>query len=230
MEKFCDIYDRAAERKGGSHILDDLLSQPKTRDELLKVSGNQWLEEFTRKIFQSGFYWSVIDNKWPGFREVFWNFDVSKLIMMSPEQLEKCAGDERIVRNYKKVMTVPANASMIHYSTQENGVNFSEFIANWPGEDIIGLWAWLKKHGVRLGGNTGPYALRAMGKDTFLLSRDVEAYLRAHKIVEGGIQTKKSLTQAQTFFNELQQESGLSLQEISQTISMSVGDNVVGII
>ena len=28
--------------------------------------------EFTRKIFQSGFYWSVIEKKWPGFEEVFW--------------------------------------------------------------------------------------------------------------------------------------------------------------
>ncbi|HAG41377.1 MAG TPA: 3-methyladenine DNA glycosylase, partial [Pseudoalteromonas sp.] len=40
-------------------------------------------------------------------------------------------------------------------------------VANWPGDDTIGLWAYLKKHGARLGGNTGPYALRALGKDTF---------------------------------------------------------------
>ena len=229
MEKFRDIYNRAAERKGGEHILDELMGRPKTTQELAAVSGDQWLEEFTRKIFQSGFYWSVIDKKWPGFREVFWDFNVGKLIMMPPEQLEKCAEDERIVRNYKKVMTIPVNASMIHFSTHENGTDFRHFIADWPSEDIIGLWQWLKKHGARLGGNTGPYALRAMGKDTFLLSRDVEAYLRVHEIVEGGIQTKKSLTQAQAFFNELQQESGLSLQEISRAISMSVGDNVVGL-
>jgi hypothetical protein len=71
--------------------------------------------------------------------------------------------------------------------------------------------------------------LRTLGKDTFLFSRDVESYLRAHKIIDGGLQTKKSLTSAQHFFNELQQQSGLSLQELSLLVAYSVGDNRVGI-
>lgn len=187
-----------------------------------------WLEEFTRKIFQSGFYWSVINNKWPGFREVFWDFSVAKLLMMPPDMLEQKATDERIVRNFKKVQTIPENAYMIHEVASEHG-SFSQFIADWPSDDIIGLWGYLKKHGARLGGNTGPYALRTLGKDTFLFSRDVESYLRAHKIIDGGLQTKKSLTSAQHFFNELQQQSGLSLQELSLLVAYSVGDNRVGI-
>ncbi len=228
-ESFEEIYSRAAARKGGAKHLELLLSCPRTSDELLKLSDNDWLEEFTRKIFQSGFYWSVINNKWPGFREVFWQFDVNKLVLMPPEMLEKCAEDERIVRNYKKVMTVPVNASMIHFFPQDHGVSFTEFVANWPSDDIIGLWSLLKKHGARLGGNTGPYALRALGKDTFLLSRDVEAYLRAHKVIDGGLQSKKSLAAIQAFFNALQEESGRSLQEISQLIAYGVGDNHVGL-
>ena len=116
---------------------------------------------------------------------------------------------------------------MINFSKKDNDLNFNEFIAQWPVDDIVGLWAWLKKHGARLGGNTGPYSLRAMGKDTFLLSRDVESYLRAHKIIDGGLQSKKSLAAIQSFFNEMRAQSGLSLQEISQTISYSVGDNRV---
>eukprot|EP00487_Bulimina_marginata_P011959 TRINITY_DN7976_c0_g1_i1.p1 TRINITY_DN7976_c0_g1~~TRINITY_DN7976_c0_g1_i1.p1 ORF type:complete len:124 (+),score=10.28 TRINITY_DN7976_c0_g1_i1:68-439(+) len=117
---------------------------------------------------------------------------------------------------------------MIHDVASEHG-SFSTFIANWPAEDIIGLWAYLKKKGARLGGNTGPYALRTLGKDTFLLSRDVESYLRAHKIIGGGLQTKKSLVAAQAFFNELQRQSDLSLQELSLIVAYSVGDNRVGI-
>jgi len=142
--------------------------------------------------------------------------------------LEQKASDERIVRNYKKVKTITENAYMIHEVTAQHG-SFSQFIANWPSEDIIGLWAYLKKHGARLGGNTGPYALRALGKDTFLLSRDVESYLRAHKIIDGGLQTKKSLIAAQAFFNELHQQSGLSMQELSLIVAYGVGDNRVGI-
>lgn len=225
MEKFTSIYQRAAKRKGGEKHLEQLLSKPLSSKKLLKVTDDEWLEEFTRKIFQSGFYWSVIDKKWPGFREVFWDFNINKLLMMPPEMLEEKSSDERIVRNFKKVNTIPVNASMIHFSTKDNGVAFNQFIAEWPTDDIIGLWAWLKKHGARLGGNTGPYTLRQMGKDTFLLSRDIESYLRVHNIIDGGLQSKKSLNAIQAFFNHMQKESGRSLQEISQVIAFSVGDN-----
>lgn len=228
MEKFNDIYLRATERKGGEAQLKMLLSKPLSDKQLAKLPDSAWLSEFTKKIFQSGFYWSVIEKKWPGFEEVFWRFDVEALLMMSPEQQEKAASNERIVRNYKKVQTVQANAYMIHEIASQHG-SFSQFIADWPSNDIVGLWQYLKKHGARLGGNTGPYALRVLGKDTFLLSRDCESYLRSHKIVDGGLQTKKSLVAIQCFFNELQQQSGLSYQELSQIISYSCGDNIVGI-
>jgi len=228
MEKFSDIYTRAVERKGSEKMLKLLLAKPLSKKQLSTLTDDDWLEEFTRKVFQSGFYWSVINNKWPGFREVFWDFSVDKLLMMPPDMLEQKATDERIVRNYKKVKTITENAYMIHCIAEEHG-SFSQFVANWPADDIIGLWAYLKKHGSRLGGNTGPYALRALGKDTFLLSRDVESYLRAHKIIDGGLQSKKSLTAAQAFFNEMQKQSGLSMQELSLIVAYGVGDNRVGI-
>ncbi|MDP5138352.1 DNA-3-methyladenine glycosylase I, partial [Rheinheimera baltica] len=75
---------------------------------------------------------------------------------------------------------------------------------------------------------TGPYALRAIGKDTFILSEDVEAYLRATKVFDGGVSSKRSLTQIQQQFNLWQQESGRSLAHISQIIALSVGENIVG--
>ncbi len=89
------------------------------------------------------------------------------------------------------------------------------------------MWAHLKKHGQRLGGNTGPYALRLLGKDTFILSSDVEGYLRAQKIIDGGLQSKKSLTAIQAYFNQLQQESGYSLTQLSRLIAFASGDNYV---
>lgn len=230
MESFSDIYQRALQRKGGESALQQIISKPSSSKRLKALSGDDWLEEFTRKIFQSGFYWRVINNKWAGFREVFWNFEIEKLMLMPPDMLEEKACDTRIVRNFNKVKTIPVNAAMIYYHQQEHSESFVDFITNYPTERIIDLWAHLKKHGARLGGNTGAYALRALGKDTFILSRDVESYMRAQNIIDGGLQSKKSLEQTQAAFNDYQQESGLSLQEISQIISFSVGDNHVGII
>ena len=225
MQQFDSIYQRAVARKGSAAALENKISQPLSVVQLKQYSDDQWLEEFTRKIFQSGFYWSVVNSKWDGFREVFWQFSVEKLLMMSPEMYEQRSQDERIIRNAKKVQTIAQNCQMIFEVQQQHG-RFSDFIAQWPEDDIVGLWLYLKKHGARLGGNTGPYALRAMGKDTFLLSRDVETVLRAEEVIDGGLQSKKSLYAAQQWFNQMKEHSGLSYQALSQIVAMSVGDNL----
>nr|WP_255604838.1 DNA-3-methyladenine glycosylase I [Rheinheimera maricola] len=226
-EPFDRIYQRACDRKGGRKALDALLGESVSAAELATIADNLLLGELTKKVFQSGFVWRVVRQKWPGFCEVFFDFNIEKILLMSDEMLEAKARDERIIRNAGKVFTIRHNAMMIDDVARKHG-SFARFIADWPTTDIIGLWAYLKQHGARLGGNTGPYALRAMGKDTFILSTDVEAYLRATKVFDGGINSKRSLAQIQQQFNLWQQQSGRSLAHISQIIALSVGENLVG--
>lgn len=224
LEKFDDIYQRAAARKGGAAKLNILLG-PSQQDHLLvNIGDDRFLAEFSKKVFQSGFVWRVVENKWPNFEQSFFNFNIEKILMMPEEMMERKASDPKIIRNFNKVKTIKANAEMI-FEQQQQGHSFAEFIAKWPSDNIIGLWAYLKKHGQRLGGNTGPYALRALGKDTFLISRDVEAYFRAHDIVTGGIQTKSSLNAIQASFNDWQQQCDLSLSQLSRLIAYATGDN-----
>ena len=226
-EPFERIYQRACERKGGSVALEALLTPTRSAAELAAIPDNLLLGELTKKVFQSGFVWRVVRQKWPGFCEVFFDFAIEKMLLMSDEMLETKARDERIIRNAAKVFTIRHNAMMIDDIARKHG-SFGRFIADWPTTDIIGLWAYLKQHGARLGGNTGPYALRAIGKDTFILSTDVEAYLRATKVFDGGLNSKRSHNQIQQHFNLWQQQSGRSLTHISQIIALSSGENVVG--
>ncbi len=228
LETLDDIYQRAAARKGGANKLNILLG-PGNQDHLLKnISDDRFLSEFSKKVFQSGFVWRVVENKWPNFEESFFNFNIEKVLMMPEEMMERKASDPKIIRNFNKVKTIKANGQMI-FEEQQKGHSFAEFIANWPTDDIIGLWAYLKKHGQRLGGNTGPYALRSLGKDTFILSRDVEAYFRAHDIITGGIQTKSSLNAIQATFNHWQQQGDLSMSQLSRLIAYATGDNHIHI-
>ena len=244
-EKFTDLYQRAVKRKGGKHALELLLGQKIIGKQLhtdnaalqsvAELTDDRVLSAFTKQVFKSGFVWRVVENKWQNFEDSFFNFNIEKVLMMPEEMLERKAADPKIIRNYNKVKTIKANAQMIFDYTSEHSLehslehktSFAQFIADWPSSDIIGLWAFLKKHGQRLGGNTGPYALRLLGKDTFILSSDVEAYLRAQKIIDGGLQSKKSLTAIQAYFNQLQQESGYSLTQLSRLIALSSGDNYV---
>ena len=228
LEKFDSLYQRAAERKGGVAILNLLLGENQ-QDQLVATLGDdRILSAFSKKVFQSGFIWRVVENKWANFEELFFDFDLTKVLMMPEEMQERKAADARIIRNFKKVKTIQANAQMMFEQVQNNKSdqkNFAEFIADWPSNNIIGLWDYLKKEGQRLGGNTGPYALRAIGKDTFLLSRDIEAYFRANDIITGGIQSKSSLTAIQNSFNQWQQESCLTLSQLSRLVAYSTGDN-----
>jgi 3-methyladenine DNA glycosylase Tag len=227
---FTAVYEQACERKGGAAALQRLLSKPTSPARLRKLPADRYLAEFTRKVFQSGFVWRVVDQKWDGFEQVFWGFDVERLLMMPDDMLERKAREPTIIRNYSKVKTVRDNAVMIDTVQRQEKKPFGAFIADWPGNDIVGLWAYLKRHGSRLGGNTGPFALRALGVDTFLLTQDVEGFLRLHEVVEGGIGSKKSLASAQMYFNRLREESGWSLTELSRLVSFSFGANRVGVV
>jgi 3-methyladenine DNA glycosylase Tag len=227
MLDFATLYEFACQRKGGEAALSRLLQRPLTPSELSTIPDRVHLSELCRKIFQSGFVWRVVNNKWANFEELFWGFDIDRLIMMPDDMLERKAKDPRIIRNARKVWAIRDNAMMIHETRRRSNSSFAEFIAHWPTEDIVGLWGYLKQHGNRLGGNIGPYALRALGKDTFLLTRDVEAYLRSHGILTTGSTTKKGLAATQACFNDLRQQSGRSLTELSQIMAFCHGENGV---
>ena len=228
LEPFEDVINRAAERKGGKSIVLAMAGANEPSPDVSTISDDRWLAQFTKQIFQSGFVWRVVEQKWPGFEETFFDFNIEKMLMMPDEMWEQKCKDERIIRNGKKVMTIKDNAQMIYEVAAEYG-SFGKVVAQWPKDDVIGLWNYLKKHGARLGGNTGPYALRFLGVDTFLVSRDNEAYFRAYNLIDSGISTKKTQSTIQACFNQWQKETGMSFNALSRILSFSVGDNVVGL-
>lgn len=223
MEHFNDIYQRASARHGGEAILNTLIASPlASAEELAAIPDDRWLSSFTMSLFQSGFVWRVIRNKWPEFERAFFGFDPEKMLMLDESHFERLNNDTGIVRHAKKIAAVPANARMILDLGQPYG-GFGAFVAQWPKEDITGLWMMIKKHGQLLGGNIGPYGLRRLGGDTFAFTGDVSAYLHHHQVVEAGLGSKKGMQQAQAAFNVWHQQSGASLTEISKTIAYSIG-------
>ncbi len=224
MEKFTPIFERAIERKGGKKALQSLMPDELKQQQLIAVPDRDYLAAMTKKIFQSGFIWRVVENKWDGFEQVFWGFQPYKLELASDEQIERMAQDKRIIRNFTKVKSVRENAYFVkEISDQHNG--FGKFIAEWPPDEITQLWLYLKKHGCRLGGNTGPYFLRAMGKDTFLLTRDIVAYLIGQGLVERHPNSQRDLKLVQATFNDWQQQSSRTMAQISKIIACSIGEN-----
>ena len=77
--------------------------------------------------------WRVVDKKWPQFEEVFWQFDVKRLLMMPDDMLERKA--QAGIITFSKVKTVRENAMMID-DTERRESNPGKFIAGWPATTL----------------------------------------------------------------------------------------------
>jgi 3-methyladenine DNA glycosylase Tag len=222
MRTFNEIYEIASARKGGCDVLEKLLEPPTNLNDLAAIPDDRWLSMMAKCIFNAGFNWKVVDAKWPGFEEAFEEFEPSRVAMFNDDDLARLVSDVRIVRHGGKIRSVQENAVFVQELAREHG-GVGAFVANWPHQDFIGLLDVLKKRGSRLGGNTGPYFLRFMGCDSFILSADVTARLIAENIIDKPATSKGAMRQTQQAFNTWKEQSRRSLKEISQVLAMSVG-------
>ena len=225
MIPFKTIRARAAKRKGGDAALTALLPKLGGPQTLAKLKDDRVLAEMSKRVFSAGFVWSVIENKWPGFEAAFLKFDPKRLLHQPDEFWEKLTGDKRIVRNPQKIAAVRDNAQFVADIAREHG-SFGKFVAGWPATDQIGLLDLLAKRGSRLGGRTGQYLLRFIGRDCFITSSDVVACLRdAGLDIAESPTSKKDLKKVQDQFNIWAEETGLPLTHLSRICAMSVGEN-----
>ena len=227
LTPFARIQALAEERKGGKATLDKLLAQhkPLSPKKLAAITDDRYLSMMTRCVFQAGFNWKVIEHKWAGFEEAFHGFNPKGIAHLPPDRWDAYTADTRIVRNGPKIRTVLENAHFVWNTAEEHG-SFGTVFGQWPASDQIGLMAWLKKEGSRLGGNTGMYFTRFMGKDGFIISADVTARLQASGLAIATIPTsKRDLKQVQDAFNEWHAQTGLCYTNLSRIAGMSIGTN-----
>ena len=220
MRHFDEIYEIAAARKGGPEALEAMLPQPATAAELAALPEDRWLAQFSKSIFQAGFNWKVIEAKWDGFEEAFHGFDVGKCAFMDDDMFDGLLSDTRIVRNGTKIEAVRDNAAFLMDLRKDGGVG--AVMGGWPSEDFIGLMDLLKTKGSRLGGSTAQYALRFMGRDSWVMSVDVVARLVAEGVIDKAPTSKRAQRQVQDAFNAWMDQSGRGLTQISRVLAMSV--------
>ena len=225
MTNFASIRARAAKRKGGDAELNALLPKVKSAAALARTKDDRVLSDMTKRIFSAGFAWSVIEKKWPGFEAAFLGFEPKRLLAQPDEFWERLVSDPRIVRNGQKIMAVRTNAQFISDIAKQHG-SFGKFLAAWPATDQLGLLDVLAKQGARLGGRTGQFFLRFIGKDSFVLSMDVVACLRdAGLDISENPGSKRDLRKIQEQFNAWVEETGLPLTHLSRICAMSIGEN-----
>lgn len=220
MRTFDDLYAIALDRKGSVDALEALIHTPKSAAEIAAIPEEDWLGAFSAAIFSTGLNWKVVENKWPGILEAFKGFDVNACSMMDDDWFDALMADSRIVRNGAKVQSVRDNAVFLKSLRDRGGAG--TVFGTWPATDFIGLLALMKAEGSRIGGTTGQYALRRMGVDSFILSRDVVARLIAEGVIDKAPTSKKAMAAVQGAFNTWMDQSGRSLTEVSRVLALTL--------
>ncbi|MCW2270184.1 DNA-3-methyladenine glycosylase 1 [compost metagenome] len=221
MRDYQWLHEYCLNRFGSAAALEAHLPQAKTPEQLRAISADRYLSTLALRVFRAGLKHSLVDAKWPAFEQVFFGFDPHKVVLMGAEHLERLMQDTRIIRHLGKLKSVPRNAQMILDVEKAHG-SFGAFIADWPVNDIVGLWKYLAKHGNQMGGLSAPRFLRMVGKDTFIPTNDMAAALIAQDIIDKPPTSQRDLAQVQAAFNQWHAESGRPLCQLSVMLAHTV--------
>src|SRR5579859_6108824 len=219
MGKFDKVIALAAANKGGMAALEALLADSKSRSpaEIAAIPDNRLLSEMSRRIFQAGFSWKVVDDKWPAFEELFAGFDPRVCAALSEERFDALLKNGRIVRNAAKICSIVANAGFIQDLAAEHG-SAARFIADWPDSDYIGLLDLFEKRASRLSGQAAMRFLRGVGKPAFITTNAVVTALIREGVLTRPTVGKRDMKTIQDTFNGWSAESGRDLTAISRIL------------
>lgn len=221
MTPFETVLATAQTRAGGAAELAQRLPEPKSAKALQAVGDDRYLSQICLRVFRAGLKHSLVDAKWPAFEEVFHGFDPARVRAISDEQLEGLMGERRIIRHWGKIKSVRANAAAMTELADQHG-NFGAYLAQWPGDDVVGLWLDIAKRFNQMGGNSGPYFLRMAGKDSFILTPYVVRALNHWGAFEGEPKSKTARRRVEAVFNDWAAQSGRPLCQISTILAISV--------
>lgn len=95
-----------------------------------------YFEKMTQAVFQSGFSWQVIRNKWSNFQQAFDHFDVNTVARYTDADLERLVEDKGIVRNGRKIKATITNAGICRELIQAHG-SFHTYLRHMDGLSYV---------------------------------------------------------------------------------------------
>jgi 3-methyladenine DNA glycosylase Tag len=98
---------------------------------------SDYLDVMSKAAFQAGISWQVVENKWPGTREAFDNFNPAVIAKYSGSKMADLLEDSRVIRNHLKLEAVVFNARrMVELDKQYKG--FKKYLRSFGSyEDLV---------------------------------------------------------------------------------------------
>lgn len=120
-----------------------------------------YLEVMSKAIFQTGISWQVVNNKWPGIREAFHNFDHRAVASFTEDNLAELCQDTRVIRNRRKIEAIIDNARLM-LDLEEEHAGFQSYLRSHG--DFEACVADLRKRFKFLGDTGAFYFLYVVGE------------------------------------------------------------------
>jgi len=191
-------------------------------DELAALPDHRVLSTMSQRIFSAGFRWRVVEQKWPEIEAAFDGFEVGVVAAYEAERIAALRADRRIIRHPGKIAAIVHNAGVMRDFAKEQSP-VAAWIAGWPDDDVVGLWHALAKRFKQLGGVSAPRFLRALGRDTHILTPDVLTTLKNHGVYSGKATGKRDQRAIQEHFKAWRAESGRGFAALSMIVACAAG-------
>ncbi len=136
------------------------------------ASDDGYFELMTQAIFRAGLNWSVIENKWPGFRTAFENFVIDDVAGFGEADASRLADDRSIVRNHRKIVATIENAIAFQQIRVEHG-SYGGYLHTLAEQGEDAMVAGLRKRFAHVGESTAVSFLRSVGYE---MPEHVEAW------------------------------------------------------
>ena len=137
-------------------------SEMKAPEQINPQRLGDYLDVMSKAVFQTGMSWRVVENKWPGTREVFHDFDAERVASMSLAEIDAIAGDTRVIRNRRKIEAIVSNAARMVELDRQHG-SFKSYLRSHG--DFEGTVAALRKEFKFLGDMGAYYMLYVVGEE-----------------------------------------------------------------
>ncbi len=137
-------------------------SEMKAPEQINPQRLGDYLDVMSKAVFQTGMSWRVVENKWPGTREAFHDFDAERVASMSLAEIDAIAGDTRVIRNRRKIEAIVSNAARMVELDRQHG-SFKSYLGSHGGFE--GTVAALRKEFKFLGDMGAYYMLYVVGEE-----------------------------------------------------------------
>jgi DNA-3-methyladenine glycosylase I len=139
---------------------------------------NEYLERMSRVIFMSGLNWKTLENKWPGIKKAFADFDVDKVADFDEPEIEKLMQNSDVIRNRPKISAVVSNAQKLRDISKQNS-GFDKYLASLRAQGEDAMREEIAKNFAFMGKGTTVIFLYSVGEELPNASKEWQARHKA---------------------------------------------------